>query len=258
MSLQNILDTVRFKELVSNLLNTYRSNYVVNYKEYTLIAIKRVDVPVKCQSEKIDGTKCGRAIHNVMVVKDRNGNLINVGTTCYKRTMNATDTKCPKEGSFNDFRSDKQLYHRVKVDLDSKVNQLIKQLPSMVTAARMIGLNTNEEHFRKLIKAGKINVAVTELMEIQSKYAAHKGRYQPKANDPEYLKKFKLDMLKALSYINHLATVKAPQPVIFDKALYDALLKHFSDPVVRELFKHYGKKLPASVKTSKITSSNPW
>lgn len=258
MSLQSILDQARFKELVSDALNTYRANYVVEHKGYTLVAMKHVDTPVKCESETIDGSSCGRPIRNVMVVKDHKGNLINVGTTCYKRAMGATDARCPKEAGFESFKADKQLYRRVKLDLDSKVNQLSKQLPAMVAAARTVGINTTESYFRKLLKDGKVSNVVIELMDIQAKYAAHKRRYQPNATDPEYMKKFKADVLKARSYVDHLISVKAPQPVKFDKTLYDLLGKHFTEPVVREIFKYYNKPLPTEVKTSKITSTNPW
>ena len=267
-SLQNILHSIRLKQLIDNEVAKYQSKHVLKSGGYELIEIRVMpdDQKVLCESEKINGTKCGRPIKNVMVVKDRKGNRLNIGTTCYKQAMYATDANCPRQADYETYKSDLRVKAHCKDTVRNQIAQVKRQLPTIVGASRSIGIPTDERRFLKLFKEGKDDVALKELIDLQRQFTTYQRRNEAKPTDPTYIQRFKSDVKAAITKVEGLRSTlperfksePLAKVIPFNEKLIEYLkAEGFTDVVIKEVFKHYRQPFPKSQVTT-MARKTPW
>ena len=261
MQLNEILNQIRINQLLRKSITDFDNNFTTKNKEWTLIEIKRLPdgQNVNCESEKINGKTCGRPIRNIMVVEDKHGQILNIGTSCYQQAMGINDTRCPKASNFKDRKVDARLLKHYNADLKLALNEVEVKLPQMVKAANMMGNDVTVDHFKDLLDSKNYKDAITELVDIQHQFKNYREkRIRVAKNQPTYVKKFDQDIARATQLVNTLRNQLAPMELRFNESLFNTLeSKGFTEQVITEVFKHFNKDVP----TSKITTmarKTPW
>lgn len=261
MQLKDVKNQLRIIEIINDKVGSFKQSHVLKRQDWQLIEVKRLPAhyAMTCESAKFNGKACGRRIQNVMVIRNKKGQILNVGTTCYEQIMGATDKTRPSIDDFNTFRSDRILLRDCKDVLQSQLVDIEKSLPKMIAAGNQVGLKTSENDIKQLIQNQEIDKAINELLRIQTAYSkALKQKQAEYDAAPTYVKRFKDDIEKCRASILKKQRATTPKILEFDLNLYNQLkTEGFTLSVIKEVFKIYNKNLPSGVNPT-MARKNPW